>query len=1023
MRLYGRDQESNTLLSAFDAARKGETKLAFVSGEPGTGKTVLVRDLHYPVERQGGYFLSGTFERSQQTAPYTGLAQALDVLIDRLLSEDSQQLARWQFKLLDRLGPNGQVIANIVPKLERLLGRQPEIPQLETLEAKNRFNQVFQQFIQGVCQAEHPLVLFLDDLQWADRDSLEFLQRLANNPDVHHLLLIGVYREKGLHHNQSLQCMLDDSSATNRFLHVQVPPLSEAMVSQLVAETYPADSVSLSKTVYQYSQGIPLKIEILRALYNRDRRLEPADAAAWVNALFSRLPETCRDTLKLAACLGNQFRLETLALACQVSPDGVERLLKPAMAERLIQPVPAVNNNTVYQFWHDAIRQAVYETIPQPQRAETHLKIGDLLQIGEFIEPFAAVNQCNLGRSALTNQVMRDRLAQLNLLACQRAKATAAFGAALDYVRTALELTDNSWERDRNWMVSLHLEASEIEYANGNFARSRHLAQTVLHQEKQIANRARAYALTIQADIATNQMLAAIKTARSALDDLNVPIRDNPPQLDINILKTLPLLSDPKHLAILKLFKMIAICAYVADPELLLKIIFTMADYCLQHGNCSLSSYAYSIYGFLSVSIFNDIRLGYDLGKFALQLVNDLNDAKLKPEIICLFNGHIRHWTQHLRTTLNPLLQGIENSLAVGNTDYAGYCSINYCSQLVFTGKGLLTVSHEHDNHLILLQKLNFEYGWLYTQIGKQFVACLSNEIHGFRDCDVLPALIEKQHGPGLFYWYTTSGILNYLICNDPQAAIADFKAAEPYSQTALGLVTIGQHNFYYSLAMLASISNASMEKQNATIDQVTANQQRMAQWVQHAPMNFQHKFKLVEAELAFLNGDFRQSSMLYTQAIAGACEQQYLQEEALANELAGRFYLARDNHNMGSEHLRTAYDCYSRWGASAKLEQMEAQHVSLVGPTCLDGDEPVDRDFAKVLECRFLESLPADVKKIVATGICYRYEAATQTLVLIPETSWVSIALKPFLPRIQAASPAGMRIRLRPAHSLKSPV
>ena len=572
-KLYGRETQLAVLMETLErvncnpphssSGSKARAELLLISGYSGIGKTTLVGEAHQPIATSGAYFISGKFDRFRRNVPYAALIRSLEDLVNQLLAENPESLSRWKTQLQEALGYNAQVMLDFIPDVELILGPQPEVSQLEPAEAQNRLHRVLKKFIQVFCQPGHPLVLFLDDLQWADAASLQFIQMLLGDPDSRNLLTIGAYRDHKLTPmhplSRAIRQIRDEAIPVT---HLNLSPLSKDNIRQLVADNLgePADTEhlkSLVELVFNKTQGNPFfASQLLRTLYLDQQLVYQVDNDRWhwnpdsivdetVVELISRsilqLPETTQAALKLAACIGNQFSLDLLAVSSEQSPILTAALLWPALEAELIQPlseayklpllfapqesrVPNVTDIRVdYQFLHDRVQQAAYSLISEAEKEATHLKIGQLLlqnspaeKIQENI--FTIVNQLNFGLKLLTTQAERDEFATLNLMAAQKAKTTAAYEVALQYLDVALGLlADNRWEHNYKLTLSIYTELAEAKYLNANFERAISLVDTAFHQTKTLLEGVKLAEIRIQSYIAQNRMQTAID---AALQDL-----------------------------------------------------------------------------------------------------------------------------------------------------------------------------------------------------------------------------------------------------------------------------------------------------------------------------------------------------------------------------------------------------------------------------------------------------------------------------------------------------------------------
>ncbi len=983
-------------------------EMILVSGYSGIGKTAIVNEVHKPILRQRGYFISGKFDQFNRNIPYSAIVTAFQALINQLLTENAAQIASWKHQLLDALIPNAQVIIDVIPEVEFIIGPQPEVPQLGPTESQNRFNRVFQQFLKVFCQPQHPVVLFLDDLQWADAASLKLMQLLMSDSDSQYLLIIGAYRDNEVSPTHPLVQTLEKIRESGANLNnITVQPLALNHVSQLIADTLNESAAtkriqSFSELLFSKTQGNPFFLtQLLKTLALEQLLHYEASSDKWqwdieaIQAIgitdlnvveliarnIQKLPEVTQKALKLAACIGNSFNLDILAIVNEASELVTGAQLWPALQAGLILPlseaykIPLVfaeseaesvrlqDVKVDYKFLHDRVQQSAYSLIPETEKKSTHFQIGQLLLQNTTAEErknniFALVNQLNFGIEAATEespllatQSDKNLLAELNLIAGQKAKASAAFEAAVNYFNLSLGLlAADSWQSDYDLTLPIYVETVEAEYLNTNFAQAEQLAEIVLQQAKTLLDRVKVYEVKIQSYISQFRMSEAIETGLAVLENLGVSLSktsEDPGILvqAINIklteekkkiedLATLPEMTDPDKLAAVRILLTVTAAAYITNPALLSRLLFAMVDLCINYGNPPLAAGVYVNYGVFLCTAIGDINSGYRFGQLSLRLLEQFKATIIKALVVHFFNSFIRHWKDHVRETIEPLQDAINSGLETGNIEYGSYASLCYCSHRLFLGIDLESVDEKYVQYIYLIQKLKHQYSLYYLKIGRQIGLNLIGDSSErcnligdeFNEVEALPIFRETHNYFSLFFVYVGKTFLSYLFKSYPQA-VENAKLGDQCKIPSSGLMLIGQLNFYYSLSLLAQYPHVNETEQREYLEQVATNQQAMRHWANNAPANYQHKYDLVEAEKARILGDYPAAITLYDLAITGAREQQYTQEEALANELTGEFHLTRGQENMARFFLLEAYYCYIRWGAKAKVKDLETRY------------------------------------------------------------------------------------------------
>ncbi|MBD2438432.1 AAA family ATPase [Nostoc sp. FACHB-110] len=1003
-KLYGREQEVQTLLEAFERVANSATEIMLVAGFSGIGKTAVVNEVHKPIVKQRGYFIKGKFDQFNRNIPFSAFVQAFRDLMGQLLTESDQKIKQLQAKITEALGDNAQVIIEVIPELELIIGKQLPAPELSANAAQNRFNLLLQKFIKLFCSQEHPLVIFLDDLQWIDSTSLKLIQSLISEANSGYLLLIGAYRDNEVSAAHSLMLTLDEIKKNGiKINKITLKTLNEFKLNQLVADTLNCKEIlakPLSKLIYQKTQGNPFfATQFIKALHQDglinfnyeqghwqcdiskiSQRSLTNNVVEFMALQLQKLPKSTQEVLKLAACIGNQFDLETLAIVSQQSTAETAACLWSSLQAGLILPqsevykffidldnqeIPQANSETfVYKFLHDRIQQAAYLLIPESDKQLTHFNIGQLLLTNTPISQheekiFAIVNQLNCGIRLVNTEAQKQELANLNLNAAQKAKTSTAYSAAWDYCTTALQLLNtNSWQNQYDLTLKIYETATEAAYLSGNFVEMERLATSVIQQAKTILDTIKIYEIQSQALVVQNQSLAAIKAGLEILKLLGIEFPENPTPNDIGAafqemqltyqgqeipdLINLPLMTDPNQLAIMRLISSILPAAFLSSPILYVLLTFKEVSLSIKYGNTAIASHSYACCAAIICGGMGDIETGYKFGQLALNLLHKLNAKELQCKVDAMVYGFIKHWQENVSITLIPLKEAYSIGLETGDFQFAGYSAVMYCAFAYFAGieKELSELEQEvivlHDSLLQAKQMSAVNYFQMLRQaihdcqVGRSSSPYLKGEF-----CDeaaMLPNYIQSSDRMGIFYLYFHKLCLNYLFA-DYQQAIIDAALCEQYLDGAVGFPYIPIFHFYDSLANIAAYQASPQKDLNELLQKISTNQQKLQNWAAHAPMNYLHKFELVSAELDQLLGKKWEAIEGYERAITGAKKNGYIREEALANELAAKFYLKINQEKAAQGYMQEAYYGYARWGAKAKTEDLEKSYPQLLKP------------------------------------------------------------------------------------------
>ena len=786
--LYGRDQEVETLLKSFDKIsnwEKSQSELILVSGFSGIGKSALVNEVHKPIVEKRGYFIEGKFDQFQRDIPFSAWLNAFQQLIKQVLSEPQARLQNIITELQEILGEEAQVIIEVIPELELLIGKQHPATELSPSATENRFNLLFLKFISIFAQAKHPLVIFLDDLQWADLASLKLMKLIMEKSDINYLLLIGSYRDNEVNAGNPLILTIEEIKKIGVIVNqIILPPLSKSALNNLVADTINyslEESLLLTEHIYRKTHGNPFfSTQFIKYLYKEGLIFYNYQQDKWLFNLpeikilagsgdvvelmanqIKKLPLETQELLQLAACISNKFDLETISIVYGKSLWETASYLWNALSEGLILAtdetykfyqgenydnfLEITNLQTpIYHFLHDRVQQAAYSLIPEQNKQETHLKIGKLLlkntgdeKLEENI--FEIVNQLNYGVKLITETDTKKELASLNLRAGIKAKASTAYKAAISYLKTGINLlTENSWSTQYQLTLTLYEEAAEATYLFGDFEEMDKLVDIVLEKADNILDKMKVYETKIQAYIGLTKLQEALTMGLSVLSLLGISFSTNITQLYIqeNLQKTqsklmkkniseltnLPLLEEPEKLAALHILSVLFSIVFVCNPGLLTLMVCEQINLSLDSGISTFFAFACATYGFLLCTVEEDIDTGYQFGRLACELLEKFNSKDQKARVFQLTYIGIEHWKIHVHEIFPHLLEAYKICLETGDLEYAGYTIHHYCCYSFLAGISLEELELEITNHTNSLKQFKQENNYYYTKISHQAV-------------------------------------------------------------------------------------------------------------------------------------------------------------------------------------------------------------------------------------------------------------------------------------------------------------
>ncbi|MBD2487929.1 AAA family ATPase [Aulosira sp. FACHB-615] len=1000
-KLYGRETEVQVLLDAFERVAVGTTELMLVAGFSGIGKTAVINEVHKPIVRQRGYFIKGKFDQFNRNIPLGAFMQAFRDLVGQLLSESDAQLQTWKTRILQALGDNAQVIIELIPELEHIIGTQLPAPELSGTAAQNRFNLLFQKFIQVFTQPEHPLVMFVDDLQWADSASLNLIQVLMSESQTGCLLMLGAYRDNEVFAAHPLILTLNGIEKAGVKIHtITLQPLSFNSLNHLIADTLyaPASLVQpLTELVMQKTQGNPFfATQFLKALHQDQLITFDSNAGYWQFNIvqvrdaaltddvvelmvqqLQKLPETTQEILKLAACIGAQFDLNTLAIVSQQSQTEVAATLWKALQEGLVLPQSdiykfylgenEVNQHTPqetlnYRFLHDRVQQAAYSLISDEQKTSTHLHIGQLLlqNSSETVKQeklFDIVEHLNLGQCLISQPSDREELAQLNLQAGVKARNSTAYPAARTYLQTGITLLEsNCWQHQYELTLNLYITFTEVSYLNGDFEGMEQQAALVLQQAQTVLDRVKIYEIQIAANTLQSHVLEAIAVGRTALSLLGIELPEEAndtkiatalqtlstqlANIPVETLVDLPVTNDSVTQAAMRIMGILFPPMIQGMPSLLPLLSSKMVSLSLQSGNTVSSTIGYAIHGLVMSAFLADAATGYDFGKVALNLLEKYNTPEIKPIVMFLFGSFIQLHKEPLQNSIPTLKTAFDVGMETGNFMYAGFSLAIHSNCRFFSGEELSGFVQDMAHYSLALAQVKQYAAQAYIDLGKQtaenFIEivtqphCLTG--NSYNETVMLPKHQQDGDGTAIAEVYIYKLLLAYYFGNY-QDAIHYEAQAQSYIAALSGTFFVPIFYFYAALTHLTRLPVQSEQDQDEILAMAQTHQTTLAQFAHQAPMNHQHKVDLIEAEKQRVWGENYLAADLYDRAIAGAKANGFIQEEALANELAAKFYLNWEKEKVAAGYMQEAYYCYTHWGAKAKVANLETSYPNLLRP------------------------------------------------------------------------------------------
>jgi PAS domain S-box-containing protein len=1019
-KLYGRAREIGILRASFDrVVANGTAELVLVSGYSGIGKSSVVNELYKVLVPSRGLFASGKFDQYKRDIPYATLAQALRTLVRQILVKSEVEVDQWRRALTEAIEPNGLLIVDLVPELKLIIGEQPQVPELPPQDAQSRFQLVFRRFIAAFARPEHPLTLFLDDLQWLDAATLDLLEDLLTRPDVQHLMLIGAYRDNEVSSAHPLMRKLEAIGKTGTIVQeIILAPLTREDLEQLIGDALhsePERATSLAQLVHEKTAGNPffaiqfisaLAEERLLAFDHGDARwswdLKRIHAKGYTDNVvdllvgkLNRLPAETQKALRQLACIGNSAEFALLKMVYHDSKREMHDDLWEAVRMGFI-----FRSEGTYRFLHDRVQEAAYSLITEGARSAAHLRIGRLLasrsapaEVEERI--FEIVNQFNRGSDLITSGEERERVAELNFIAGRRAKISTAYASALAYLAAGRALlTEESWDHNYELIFAIEFHMAECELLTADMAAAEDRLSMLAQQARgahHIAAVARLrltlYTTLDRSDRSVEVCLDYLN--RGSTDWSPHPTRDEVrreyeriwSQLgsrSIEELIDLPLMSNPEPLAALDVLTEVVTPALFTDENLLSLVICRMVNLSLEHGNSDGSCFAYVWLGMIAGPHFGNYEAGFRFGRLGYDLVEQRGLHRFQARTYMSFGNLVMPWTRHILTGRDLVRRAFDAANKIGDVTFAAYSCNNLNTNLLAAGDPLGDVQREAEKGLDFAQ--NARFGLVIDIITAQLrlirtLRGLTPKFGSFDDVQFDELRFERHlaSDPRLALpacWYWIRKLQARFFAEDYSSALQASVSAERLLWTSPSFFEVAEYHFYSALSRAACCYPA-MDDRRKHFEALVAHQKQLEGWAENCPENFKNRTALVAAEIARIEGRDLDAMRLYEQAIHSARENSFVQNEAVANELAGRFYLDRGLEKNGYVHLHDARACYALWGADGKMRQLDRLYPSLAAPerhrsTATIGSSIQQLDVASVVKASQAISSEIELPKLI---------------------------------------------------------
>lgn len=988
-KIYGREKEIAALLEAFQKSASGHAQVLFVSGVPGIGKSVLVNEIRKPIVEKKGLYIRGKFDQYNRNIPYSAIIEAFQELINYILANNHEELTRWKERILSEVGEFGQLIIDVLPSLELVIGPQHPVSPLPAAEAFNRFSIVFQNFVKAVSTGSGSLVLFLDDLQWADGASIQLLDFLIADNNRKHLMIIGAYRDNEVSTGHPLHTLITDLGSRNNVNQIHLGPIQRNDLTQLLADTFhthPSEAEQLSALIDAKTQRNPFFVsEFIKSLYKKKLvYFDPAtNIWSWsvaqieqsnftdnvielvTETLKSLEPQT-RNLCALAASIGNQFDLRSLSLVYEKDFEHTANDLWQAIKEGVIVPLSdqyrSVGKNIdsadkiIYKFLHDRVQQAAYNVIPEEEKSGIHLKIGRLLLEEKKNQKsenriFEIVNHLNKGKELIDHAAEKIKLAGLNSSAGRKAKQSSAFGPAFGYFSTAIALLpENCWQSQYSLTLSLYNEAAEMAYLSVRPEEVAYYTDEIFAHAANVLDTLNAYLVKIAFHGSQGHHAKSVEVSYEILHKLGVKLPAKPSQLHVlgGLISTklilrgksaddifsLPEMQDENWKAAMSVLSVVTGSAYITNTNLFVLIVFRMIALSIKHGKNRFTSFGFAVLGMVIAGLMDldGVKKYSELSRRLLESYPE--DEQYSKINYCLLTLHFLH--HPIRNSQRLMFHNIQKAFDTGDFLYGSYSVFYHLSLKFYGGYHLQSLIPEIEPLCEKLDALNQKVALGWTHSVMQIIHNLSHiessesRLNGkyFKEDEMLLNMQQTKNVSGITLMYVMEGTLAYTL-GDYTTAIASLKKSTKTLDSMVGTPMVSAYHFYLALALAAEYGKQGPLERFKTRRTLNNSISLYKKWDSHCTENNYARLNILLGVKASLKNRLNAGVNHFKAAAVHAEEHHLTQEMALAHELLALLYANNNQLEAYLSHISEARFHYHQWGAMAKVRQLE-EHYKL---------------------------------------------------------------------------------------------
>ncbi len=976
--IYGREEPLAILQEAFRWASLGSTELILLSGPPGIGKSAFVLEAFKPAVAGKCYFAWGKFDPYNKKKPFEPVIKCFQFLIQRLLTEPETVLRQWGENLKKAVGPGGSVITEVIPEAKLILGEFPPSEPLSAAESRHRFEWVFRRFVRAFAKAQYPLVLFFDDIQWADKAMLQLLHSLISDPENQHLCIVVAYRDREWDGSaEFLDVWLGEGNPGYSVRQLQLEPLDIASFQSIISDALgcePDTSYPLAHALFVKSMGNPFYMKQLlqsafdeRIVHYRSSTREWEwdtgkldqfpDFEGQLDFLIDRinkLPAPSKRLLVCAACLGGKFSSRLLCAVNRDAEAGLADHLSYAVRAGLLAVAGDADEGKEYFFTHDRIHQAAYSLLDERERMNVHLAAGTFL-LGRYKSDdkeqalFEMVNHMNQALDLLPAEE-REMVARLNDQAGRKAMLSAAFETASGYFNIAADcLPDEYWSEHNEYTFQLHLKRAECDYLCAHYERAAAQLDRVMERTQSWAQRAQVAKLKIEQYSNVGKYAQAIELGLATLGEVGVHVSSRPNPLTvakeifiarrllnrrIDELSTLPMADDPQVKIMMELLVSLVAPTFFFNREVFHVLASRFIRLVYRYGRTPVTPVIYASFGMLLSTKLNDFSSGFRLGTVAVDLADQSGIASVKSKVYVMFYFVISPWMRFDRNDEAKLSEALKLGMEAGDYIYASYAvgsmmNLSYARDTMSEMHKVMRQSLQVMEHI--KEELVYRNVLIYMHLADMLQ---SDRTGGFSitdgrasESEFLEDVLKDGSGAVTIYQiYTYKTQICYLF-GQYREAVLYAELADPYEALSAHSVHLAIHHFYEALALAEVCRELPAGKGRVWRRRLKRRYRQFKRWSDMSPENFKHRLALIEAEMARQSESEQVLIELFDRSIALARESRDHQHLAVACERAAKYHLLKGRERIARGYMQEAYEAYGKWGVESKRSSLRKEY------------------------------------------------------------------------------------------------